>query len=53
VTAIVPAAVSAGDPIGGCPAGWGADWFLVYPIHQPQAADHQAVEASRVMVDVP
>jgi hypothetical protein len=42
VTAIVPGAVSAGDPIGSCPTGWGADWFLVFPIHQPQAADHNA-----------
>jgi hypothetical protein len=40
VTAIVPGAVSAGDPIGGCPSGWGADWSLILPIHQPQAADH-------------
>ena len=34
---IVPGAVSAGAPIGGCPAG--AEWQLVLPVHQPQAAD--------------
>ena len=34
---IVPGAVSAGAPIGGCPAG--AEWQLVFPVHQPQAAD--------------
>jgi hypothetical protein len=39
---MVPGAVSAGDPIGGCPAGWGAGWSLILPIHQPQAADHNA-----------
>jgi hypothetical protein len=37
VAASVPAAASAGAAIGGCPTG--ADWQLVYPIHQPQAAD--------------
>ena len=35
--AMVPGAVSAGAPIGGCPAG--AEWRLVFPVHQPQAAD--------------
>jgi hypothetical protein len=39
-TAMVPGAASAGDPIGECPAGWGAGWFLILPIHQPQTADH-------------
>jgi hypothetical protein len=35
--AMLPAAASAGAPIGGCPTG--AEWQLIYPIHQPQAAD--------------
>ena len=35
--AIAPGAASAGAPIGGCPAG--AGWHLIYPMHQPQAAD--------------
>lgn len=35
--AMLPAAASAGAPVGGCPTG--ADWQLVYPTHQPQAAD--------------
>jgi hypothetical protein len=35
--AMVPAAALAGAPVGGCPTG--ADWHLIYPIHQPQAAD--------------
>jgi len=39
VAAMVPATASAGAPVGGCPTGDGADWFLVLPIHQPQAAD--------------
>ena len=34
---MVPGAVSAGAPIGGCPAG--GHWQLVLPQHQPQAAD--------------
>jgi hypothetical protein len=34
---MLPAAASAGAPIGGCPTG--AEWQLIYPIHQPQAAD--------------
>ena len=34
--AMVPGGVSAGAPIGGCP---GPKWQLVYPMHQPQAAD--------------
>ena len=37
---MIPGGAAAGDPIGGCPAGWGAGWVLVLPIHQPQAADH-------------
>jgi hypothetical protein len=37
VAALVPGAASAGDPIGGCPTG--GEWELVYPQHQPQAAD--------------
>jgi hypothetical protein len=37
VAAVMPGAASAGAPIGGCPAG-GA-WQLVFPQHQPQAAD--------------
>ena len=36
--AMLPALAVAGDPVGGCPTG--ADWFLVLPIHQPQAMDH-------------
>ena len=39
VAAIVPGPVSAGAPVGGCPTGDGADWFLILPQHQPQAAD--------------
>ena len=34
---IAPGAASAGAPIGGCPTG--ADWQLVYPVHQPSPAD--------------
>lgn len=35
--AILPAAASASAPIGGCPTG--AEWQLILPLHQPQAAD--------------
>ena len=34
---MIPGAVTAGAPIGGCPTD--ASWVLVLPIHQPQAAD--------------
>ena len=34
----LPGAASAGAPVGGCPTG--AEWHLIYPQHQPQAADH-------------
>jgi hypothetical protein len=34
---MLPSAASAGAPVGGCPTG--AAWYLVLPIHQPQAAD--------------
>jgi len=38
LVATVPVGASAAAPIGGCPSG--ADWRLIYPIHQPQAQDH-------------
>ena len=38
VAAMIPTTVAAGDPVAGCPSG--ADWGLIYPIHQPQAMDH-------------
>ena len=34
---MIPGAVSAGAPIGGCPKD--ASWVLVLPSHQPQPAD--------------
>lgn len=34
---MVPGAVSAGAPEGGCPTG--GHWVLITPQHQPQAAD--------------
>ena len=37
VAVVVPGAVSAGAPIGGCPTD--ASWVLVLPSHQPQPAD--------------
>ena len=37
VAATVPGAASAGAPIGRCPTG--GEWQLVFPQHQPQAAD--------------
>ena len=35
---VIPGSAAAGPPVGGCPAGGG--WYLILPIHQPQAADH-------------
>jgi hypothetical protein len=40
VAAMAPGVASGSPPIGGCPTGDGAGWYLVLPIHQPQAADH-------------
>ncbi len=37
VLAASPGAASAGPPIGGCPTG--SSWRLIFPQHQPQAAD--------------
>jgi len=38
IAATTATSVTAGSPVGGCPSG--AEWQLIYPIHQPQAMDH-------------
>ena len=49
---MLPAAASAAAPVGGCPAG--ADWQLVYPTHQPQAADNNGDGwLCRLLLDAP
>lgn len=37
-TMLIAGTVAAAGPVGGCPSG--GSWRLVFPIHQPQAADH-------------